>query len=209
MLVINYHLTTLAVALQDLDADAPRLQSWGTNAASVLLSGGRLLTCGAGGSAEQARHLAANLARRDDDRPPLAAMALAAEFPGAADALAVQVRALGRPGDLLFCLSDGSSSDEVVAAVAAASEIGMAAWALTGPVPNPVAAVCADSIAVSATSVSTAHELHLAAIHVFCTAVDSAVRDALRAAADPGEPASSSRTPAPGWPASLRAQLAG
>jgi D-sedoheptulose 7-phosphate isomerase len=209
MHVINYHLTTLAVALQDLDADAPRLQSWGTRAASVLVSGGRLLTCGVGGSAEQARHLAASLARRDHDRPPLAAMALAAEFPAAGDALAVQVRALGRPGDVLFCLSADGGTDEVVAAAAAADEIGMSVWALTGPAPNPVASACAESVAVRAASVSTAHEVHLAAIHVFCTAVDSAIRDALRAAADEGEAASGRRRPAPGWPASVRGQLAG
>jgi len=123
--VINHHLTTLAVALRDLDAEAPHLQSWGTSAASVLLAGGRLLACGTDGSAEQAEHLASSLARREDDRPPLAAAALTAERPGVPAAtsasepqrLAARVRSLGRPGDILFCIcASGTDSDVSTAA---------------------------------------------------------------------------------------------
>jgi D-sedoheptulose 7-phosphate isomerase len=210
--VINHHLTTLAVALQDLDADVPHLQTWGTTAASVLLSGGRLLACGTGGSAEQAEHLAASLARPEDDRPALAAITLTAARPGVPAAfrdpqsLAGQVRALGRPGDILICICASGTDSDVVAAAAAASDMTMTAWALTGPGPNPVTAASADAVTVSAAAASTAQEVHLAAVHIFCAAVDSAVRDAARAAARPeSRCAASAPGRVPGW----RPRLAG
>ncbi|HXW44542.1 MAG TPA: SIS domain-containing protein [Streptosporangiaceae bacterium] len=209
--MINHHLTTLAVALQDLDSDAPRLQTWGTKAASELLSGGRLLTCGTGGSAEQAQHLAATLARREDDRPALAAVALATARPGVSatsegsrSGLATQVRTLGRPGDILFCIC-ASAGSEMTEVAATARDMAMTVWALTGPGPNPVTDACTDGVAVSAAGASTVEELHLAAVHIFCAAVDSAVRDALRAAADAGEQTSRHSASVPRW----HPQLAG
>jgi D-sedoheptulose 7-phosphate isomerase len=187
--MINRHLTSLAMALQAVDARAPRLQSWGSAAAAVLLAGGRLLACGAGGGAAQAQHLTGVLTRSEDDRPGLAAFALPA-MPAAAGAsagraggdLEHQVRALGRRGDILLCVC-ATGGDDLAASARAAAELGMTAWALTGPVPNEVASACSDAVAVPASAVSTAEEVHLAAIHIFCAAVVSAVRDAVRAQA--------------------------
>lgn len=180
--MINQHLTSLAVALQDVDSQTPRLQSWGAAAAAVLIANGRLLVCGTGGSAEQARHLAARLARSEDDRPPLAAVAVPTDpvtCPSGEDMLAGHIRALGKVGDILLCVSASGTDLEVVSAARTASKLGMTTWALTGPAPNPLATACADAVAVSAAAASTAQEVHLAAVHIFCAAVDSAVRDTL------------------------------
>jgi D-sedoheptulose 7-phosphate isomerase len=186
--MINRHLTSLAMALQAVDAQAPRLQSWGSAAAAVFLAGGRLLACGADGGAAQAQHLAGVLARSEDDRPGLAAFALPAMPAGASAGrtgadLEHQVRALGRRGDILLCVCATGGGDDLAASARAAAELGMTAWALTGPVPNRVASACSDAVAVPASAVSTAEEVHLAAIHIFCAAVASAVRDAVRAQA--------------------------
>jgi len=185
--VINQHLTSLVLALQDVDSDAPRLQSWGNTAAGVLLAGGRLLACGTGGSVQQAAHLAVRLARAEDDRPPLGAVVLqpakAVDADAAsAGAFADQVQADGRAGDLLLCVCADNTDGELTDAVTAAHEVGMTAWALTGPAPNPLAAACDDTVSVAAVAPSTAQEVHLAAINIFCDAVDSAIRDAVRAA---------------------------
>jgi D-sedoheptulose 7-phosphate isomerase len=179
---MNHHLTSLAVALQAIDAQAPRLQAWGATAASALLAGGRLLVCGTGGSDAQVQHLVNTLARPEDDRLALAVIALtapAAPAPG----LETQVRDAGRRGDILFCICASGSSDDVAECAHAAQELGMLTWALTGPDPNQLAGACADAVAVPAAAVSTAEEVHLAAVHIFCSAVDSAVRDAMRALA--------------------------
>jgi D-sedoheptulose 7-phosphate isomerase len=185
--VIESHLTRLETALRLFKPHAPRLESWGRTAAGVLLAGGRLLACGNGGSAEQAQHLTAELVGRyEQERLPLAALSLAGDMAavtaigndyGAEQVFARQVRAHGRPGDLLICLSTSGSSRNVIAAAKAAAEAGMTAWALTGPGPNPLAGVCAEAIMVEAPAVCTVQEVHLAAIHMMCAAIDAAVRD--------------------------------
>jgi D-sedoheptulose 7-phosphate isomerase len=182
------HLTELVATLLAFEPQAPRLEAWGQRAAEVLIAGGRLLACGNGGSAEQAQHLTAELVGRyQDERRPFAALPLARDMAtltaigndyGVEQVFARQVRAHGRPGDLLICLSSSGTSRNVIAAAEAAAEIGLTAWALTGRGPNPLAAACADAITVDALAVCTVQEVHLAAIHIMCAAVDAAVREA-------------------------------
>ena len=93
---------------------------------------------------------------------------------GAEEVFARQVRAHGRPGDLLICLSTSGSSQNVIAAALAGAGIGMTTWALTGPGPNPLAGVCAEAITVDTPAASTVQEVHLAAIHMMCAAVNAA-----------------------------------
>jgi D-sedoheptulose 7-phosphate isomerase len=170
--VIDRHLITLAIALQDVDDEVPKLQSWGRNAASILAAGGQLFACAAGTGAQQARHLVTELNGREDERPPLAV----ATLPARSD-----VRSHCQPGDVVLCLSATGADDEIAAAAVAAGEMGVTTWALTGPAPNAVAAACAEAICVDAAVTSTVEEVHLAAIHILCAALNSAVRDAVRA----------------------------
>lgn len=183
------HLARLGETLIAFEPQVPRLEAWGRRAAQVLIAGGRLLACGNGGSAEQAQHLTTELVGRyQDERQPLAALPLTHDMTavtaigndyGASQIFARQVRAHGRPGDLLVCLSTSGRSQNVIAAAQAAAAIGMTAWALTGPGPNPVADACADAITVDTPATSTVQEVHLAAIHIMCAAVDAAVRDGI------------------------------
>ncbi len=48
----------------------------------------------------------------------------------------------------------------------------MTAWALTGPGPNTLAAVCDDAIAVESANTATVQEIHLAVVHALCAVVD-------------------------------------
>jgi len=185
------HLARLAEALRAFEPQVPQLEAWGQRAARVLVTGGRLLACGNGGSAEQAQHLTTELVGRyQDERQPLAALPLTHDMAavtaigndyGTAAVFARQVRAHGRVGDLLVCLSTSGRSPNVIAAAEAAAEIGMTAWALTGPGPNPLADACAEAITVDAPATCTVQEVHLAAIHIMCAAVDEAVRDGIGA----------------------------
>jgi D-sedoheptulose 7-phosphate isomerase len=175
----------LAAALRATEPSLPKLHGWGGHLAARLSSGARLLTCGNGGSAAEAQHLTGELVGRfRHDRQPLSAIALHADTSagtaiandyGGAELFARQVRAHGRPRDVLMVLSTSGSSQNVVAAAKAAHEIGVTTWALTGPAPNPLAALCDDAIAVDAPSVSTVQEVHLALIHELCAAVDDAL----------------------------------
>jgi phosphoheptose isomerase len=111
------HLQALAAALPLLDTD--RLEAWGRELADRLTAGGRLLVAGNGGSAAEAQHLTSELVGRfDAERTPLSALALHADSCavtaivndyGAEEIYARQVRAHGRPGDVLLLSASGSS----------------------------------------------------------------------------------------------------
>jgi D-sedoheptulose 7-phosphate isomerase len=188
------HIAAIAGALEALSADVERIEGWGAWLGGVLLGGGRLLAAGNGGSASQAQHLTGELVGRyHDDRPPFAAVALHAETSsltaigndyGPEEAFARQVRAHGRPGDVLVALSTSGGSANVLAAAGAATEAGLIAWALTGPRPNPLADLCDDAVIVDAGSTATIQEVHLVAVHLLCAAVEKHVAtraDGLRA----------------------------
>jgi D-sedoheptulose 7-phosphate isomerase len=184
--VSREHLAALRDALARMeDIAGTRAASWGCHLAGVLGTGGRLLACGNGGSAAEAQHLTGELVGRFlHDRRPLSAIALHADTSaltaitndyGGHESFARQVFAHGRPGDVLIALSTSGASRNVVSAVKAAHEVGMTAWALTGPAPNTLAAVCDDAIAVEAPSAATVQEIHLAIVHALCIAIDDAL----------------------------------
>lgn len=181
--VLEAHLDALAAALPGFRERADQLAQWGRALAWTLGEGGRLLVAGNGGSAEQAQHLAAELVGKlREDRPALSAIALCAEPAGLTaisndygypEVFARQVRAHGRPGDVLVTLSTSGRSPNLVAAVAAAAGAGLRCWALTGPTPNPLADHCVESLPVSSDEPQVVQELHLVAIHVLCEHVDA------------------------------------
>ncbi len=157
---------------------------WGENLARVLVSGGRLLVAGNGGSAAEAQHLSAELVGKlRDDRPAYSAIALNAETSsltaigndfGFERVFARQVEAHGRPGDVLILLSTSGRSKNLMAAAEVARERGLTSWAMTGPLPNPLGMCCDDVLAVPADP-QTAQELHLVAVHVLCEQVEAAL----------------------------------
>jgi D-sedoheptulose 7-phosphate isomerase len=181
--VTHPHLAALTAALSGLDADVPRLEAWAGLVSGVLSAGGRLLACGNGGSAEQAQHLTAELVGRyERDRRPLAALPLHADLAaftaigndyGPSQVFARQVRAHGRPGDVLVCLSTSGASANVIEAARAAAAAGLTALALTGRGPNPLTRCCHDAVMIDADATCTVQEAHLAAIHILCAAIDA------------------------------------
>jgi D-sedoheptulose 7-phosphate isomerase len=180
--MIRTHMRSLADAVDRVGPEADRLTMWGRQLADVLTRGGRLLACGNGGSAAEAQHLTAELVGRfREERKPMSAIALHADTSaltaigndyGIDEIFARGVRAHGRPGDVLISLSTSGTSSNVLAAVKAAHEEGLTTWALTGPAPNPLAAMCDDAVCVDANSTATVQEIHLLLVHALCIAVD-------------------------------------
>jgi len=179
------HLAELAGPLRDLHAQSARLDTWGRRLTDVLVRGGRLLAAGNGGSAAEAQHLTSELVGRyRDDRPPFSAIALHAESSatsaiandyGLEEVFARQVRAHGRPGDVLILLSTSGRSANVLAAADAGAESGLITWALTGRAPNPLAERVDECLAVDSPHTATVQEIHLIAVHLICAAVDQAL----------------------------------
>jgi alpha-mannosidase len=181
------HVRALAAALDGLAADAERIDALGSRLAAILSAGGQCLVAGNGGSAAQAQHFTAELVGRyRTERRPLPAIALHADtstftalvndYPPA-DVFARQVAAFGRPGDVLLCLSSSGRSPNLLAAAEAARAGGLAVWALTGPAPNPLAALAEEVVAVDAPYPATVQEIHQVVVHLVAAAVDDTLAD--------------------------------
>src|SRR4051794_35715310 len=194
------HVDRLARALPALRAAAPTLARWGEHLGRRLVGGGRLLAAGNGGSAAEAQHLTAELVGRfDRDRRALSAIALHADTSslsaigndyGFTQVYARQVRAHARPGDVLVLFSTSGRSPNLVEAAAAARAMGVTSWALTGPGPNPLARACTEAVCLPGDT-SSVQEMHLAALHMLCRAVEQVVADA------PPEPDDDALVPPP------------
>lgn len=189
------HIGALVGALTVLDTR--RLDDWGQRLGRVLRRGGRLLVAGNGGSAAQAQHLAAEFTGRfAGERRAFSAIALHAETStvtaiandyGYDQVFARQVRAHGRPGDVLLTLSTSGRSRNLLRAAEAARAGGLAAWCLTGPAPNPLADACDEAVCVypagprALALTATVQEAHQVALHLICLSFDAAVAEADRA----------------------------
>jgi D-beta-D-heptose 7-phosphate kinase / D-beta-D-heptose 1-phosphate adenosyltransferase len=175
------HTGRLSGVLDQLDYR--QLERWGSHLAAVLRGGGRLLAAGNGGSAAEAQHLTSELVGKfRADRRPFSAIALNAESStltavandyGYEEVFARQVRAHGRPGDVLVLLSSSGQSKNLLLAAKAGQAAGLTVWGLTGAVPNPLAALCHEVAAVPAQSTRTVQECHLIMVHLICEAIET------------------------------------
>jgi D-sedoheptulose 7-phosphate isomerase len=179
---VRVHLDKVLPALESLRSQSQHLAAWGEELAHRLLGGKRLLAAGNGGSAAEAQHLTAELVGRfDADRVPFSAISLHAETSavtaiandyGFEELFARQVRAHARSGDILMLLSTSGSSPNLLRAAEAAGRLSVTTWALTGPLPNPLASMCTEAVAIDAVA-ANAQECHLIALHAVCRAFDA------------------------------------
>lgn len=85
---------------------------------------------------------------------------------------AQQVYALGKPGDVLLCISTSGSSENVCLAVPAAKARGMTVAALTGKTGGKLKNICDICIAVPETETYKVQELHLPVYHAVCLCLE-------------------------------------
>jgi D-sedoheptulose 7-phosphate isomerase len=152
----------------------------------TLRAGGKILSCGNGGSAADAQHFAAELLNRFEmERAPLAAVALAMDsstMTSIANDYAWQqtfskpLRALGRRGDALFAISTSGNSGNVIEAIQVAHELGIRVVALTGNGGGKMAGLLrADDVHLCVPHKRTVRiqEVHLLCLHCLCDAIDT------------------------------------
>lgn len=154
----------------------------------ALRAGGKLLFAGNGGSAAQCQHLATELVGRFAlDRSPHAALALTTDSSfltacandyGFEDVFARQVEALGRPGDVLFALSTGGRSPNVLRAVDAGRARGLTTCGLTGAGGAALAERCDIGIVVPHTDPARIQEVHLFLGHLLCGGIERRLAEA-------------------------------
>jgi D-sedoheptulose 7-phosphate isomerase len=150
-----------------------------------LLGGGKILSCGNGGSAGDAQHFSSEMLNRFEmERPGLPAVALTTDSSTLTSiandysydqVFSKQVSALGQQGDILLAISTSGNSANVNRAIEAAHEREMQVIALSGKQGGDMASLLtADDIEIRVPSDSTARiqEVHLLAIHCICDLVD-------------------------------------
>jgi D-sedoheptulose 7-phosphate isomerase len=154
----------------------------------TLRRGGKILSCGNGGSAGDAQHFSAELLNRfERERPGLPAIALTTDSSTLTSiandyafeqVFSKQVLALGQPGDCLLAISTSGNSPNVVDAIRAAHQKKARVVALTGRDGGRMAEVLEATdieIRVPAERTARIQEVHLVVIHCLCDAIDRAL----------------------------------
>ena len=163
---------------------APAVDAAGEAILASLRSGGKLLTCGNGGSAADALHLAEELVGRYRiDRRALPAICLNADVTaltciandyGYNAIFSRQVEALGRSGDVLVGFSTSGNSPNVLAAFAAARARGVITILLSGKDGGQARTQCDHALVVPSATTARIQEVHTLVLHQWLEAIDSA-----------------------------------
>jgi D-sedoheptulose 7-phosphate isomerase len=172
---------TLAAFLED-EENLLASERFAESALLTLQRGGRLFSCGNGGSMSDAMHFAEEWTGRfRKDREPLPAMAfsdpaalscIANDF-GYQEVFARQLEAHGRAGDLLVTLSTSGESTNLLRAAAVAKELDITVVALLGRGGGKLASeVDIPIIVPRATSADRIQEVHLQVLHAVIETVE-------------------------------------
>jgi D-sedoheptulose 7-phosphate isomerase len=153
--------------------------------AASLKQGGKILTCGNGGSLCDAQHFAEELSGRyRQDRPALAAIALteASHMTCVANDYGFEfvfsrfVQALGRPGDVLLAISTSGNSPNVLNAATAAHAAGLQVVSLTGKDGGQLASLSDVEIRVPHFGFADRiQEVHIKTIHIMIMLIEQLV----------------------------------
>ncbi|HZP86933.1 MAG TPA: phosphoheptose isomerase [Burkholderiales bacterium] len=164
---------------------AEPLQRAAERMVACLMSDGKIMSCGNGGSAADAQHFAAELINRFEmDRPGLAAIALTTDSSTLTSiandfdfeqVFSKQVRALGQPNDLLLAISTSGNSRNVIEAIQAAHDRQIGVIALTGRNGGMIGELLAPEdihLCVEHSNTARIQEVHILCVHCLCDAID-------------------------------------
>jgi D-sedoheptulose 7-phosphate isomerase len=147
-----------------------------------IRSGGKVISCGNGGSMCDAMHFAEELSGRfRDDRAPLAAISISdpshlscvGNDYGYNEVFARYISALGKAGDILLAISTSGNSQNVIRAIEAAKEKGMLVVGLSGKDGGKMASLCDVEIrAPHSEYADRAQEIHIKVIHCLIGSIE-------------------------------------
>ncbi len=182
---IKRHFTEARSILDQFLSDEQQLTHI-ANAAQLMITslknGGKILSCGNGGSHCDAMHFAEELTGRyRNNRPGIAAIAIAdpshlscvGNDYGYDFVFSRYVEALGKPGDILLGISTSGNSKNIVNAMETAQQIGMKTIGLTGKDGGIIRSLCDIEIrAPHSEFADRAQEIHIKVIHSLIDAIE-------------------------------------
>lgn len=180
---VSQQLNELAEVSRNTASQAEQIVAVAELVMQTVGAGGKLLYAGNGGSAADAQHIATEyVVRFRRNRAPVAALALttdsslitaAANDFGFDTLFERQVRALGKPGDLLFLHSTSGESQNLINAAVAARETGVKTVGLLGRGGGRLLEHVDHAIVIPSANGAHTQELHLAVSHIICELVET------------------------------------
>ena len=160
------------------------LEKCGTLIANSISEGGKLMTCGNGGSAADAQHLAAELLVRltsQVNRKGLPAISLCQDistltatindFSGE-DIFSRNLLTLSKPGDVLMALSTSGNSPNIVKTLKFAKEINLTTIGFLGSQGGESLRYCDEAFIVPSNITARIQEIHITAGHAILQFVE-------------------------------------
>lgn len=181
---------SIEVKKSSLDLLSPLIVKAGELMANTIKDGGKILSCGNGGSACDAQHFSGEIVNRFQiERKGLPAIALTADV-AVLTAIANdydyhkifsrQVDALGRENDVLLAITTSGNSLNVIDAVKKAHDLGIRVVALTGKNGGMLTEVLDSAdieIRVASEITIRVQEVHVLIIHCLCGLIDKILFD--------------------------------
>ncbi len=182
--MLTKHIEELQKDLQTLVVHEEKLNALADAVLHAFNSDGKLLTCGNGGSAAEAAHLAEEFTGRFyRERKSLPGICLSIDGTlltcigndyGFDEIFARQVSSLGQPGDVLIAFTSSGNSENIVRALVAAKERGLVTGLFSGKTGGKCRGladfeICVQSVNPSAMRIQECHQLML---HALCERVE-------------------------------------
>jgi D-sedoheptulose 7-phosphate isomerase len=174
---LAHQLDALRTTVEDFRGHLPTVELTGKKLAATLAGGGKIMTCGNGGSACDALHLTEELVGRfDKNRRSLAALCLCADAPlltciandfGYDTVFARQIEGLGRAGDALVIFTTSGNSANLVAALQAGRKKGLTTISLLGKDGGKCKGLADHDIIIPSHTTARIQEVHTFVLHVW------------------------------------------
>lgn len=184
---LDEHFSEAAQLLDTVRNDAAfmdAVEAAGIAMCQAIAQGGKIISCGNGGSMSDAMHFAEELSGRyRDERPGLPAISCSdpshitcvGNDYGFDQVFARFVQALGQSGDCLLAISTSGNSANVLEAVKAAKSKGMTVIGLTGRGGGALKALCDVAVDVPWNGYADrVQEVHIKVIHAWIDLIERA-----------------------------------
>ncbi|MBN2597329.1 D-sedoheptulose 7-phosphate isomerase [Labilibaculum sp.] len=168
------------------EANFAAIEAAGEAMAKSIKNGGKIISCGNGGSMCDAMHFAEELTGRfREDRPSMPAVAISdpshitcvANDYGFDYIFSRYVEGMGQKGDVFLGISTSGNSANIINAVMAAKEKGLIVVGLTGKTGGEMAALCDVEIRVPWKKYSDrVQEIHIKVIHCLIQYIEAKMK---------------------------------
>ena len=191
--ILSNHFLESSATIKSINDNISSISNMALGIYKSQLAGGKLLIGGNGGSSADAQHFAGEMTctYKDPNRRAFSAISLttnasaitawANDF-GFDSYFSRQVKAHGKPGDILFLISTGGGDREkgysmnLVHAADVALEMGLTLYSLVGKTGGELSKISHEYIVVQSNATSHIQEAHITIIHSICESLDELVR---------------------------------